>query len=81
MNYSNIPIGKKTVSYLKKIHSKHPYLPLRIDYCDEWPIYKNGDIFGTKGDTYICNISPKTPNFSLSNDVSNLLIRIRFKER
>ena len=44
---------------------------LRIDNCDERLDYKNGDKFGTKGDTYTCNISPESPDFPLSNDGVN----------
>ena len=54
---------------------------LRIDNCDERLVYKNGDIFGTKGDTHACNISPKTPEFVLTNDGVNLLIRLGLKEK
>ena len=42
---------------------------------------KNDDIFGTKGDTYTCNISPKRSDFSLSYDVVKLLIRLKLKEK
>ena len=54
---------------------------LRIDNCDEQLVYKNGDIFRTKGDTYTCNISLKRSDFSLSYDVVKLLIRLTLKEK
>ena len=53
---------------------------LRIDNCDEGPVYKNGDIFGTKGDTYICSTSPKSPYFSPSNDGENLLFGLKLQK-
>ena len=46
---------------------------LRINNCDERLVYKNGEIFGTKGDTYTCNISPKSPDFFLSNEGGKLI--------
>ena len=52
---------------------------LRIDNCDERLDYKNGDKFGTKDDTYTCNISTESPGFSLSNDGVNLLIPLKLK--
>ena len=54
---------------------------LRIDNCDEQLVYKNGDIFGTKGDTYTRNISSKRSNLSLSYDVVKLLTRLKLKEK
>ena len=57
------------------------FFHLRIDNCDERLVYKNGDIFGTKGDIYTCNTSPKSLDFSLSNDGVKLLIRLKLKER
>ena len=44
--------------------------PLRIDYCDEGLDYQNDDISGIKGGTCTCNISIKSPIFSLLNDMA-----------
>ena len=58
------------------------FLPkLRIENCDERLVYKKGDIFGIKGDTYTCNMSPESPDFFLCNHGVNLLIRLKLKEK
>ena len=63
-----------------KMHSNHRWLSLRIDNCDEQLVYKKGDIFGPKGDTYTCIIYPKSSDFFLCYDVVKLLIRLKLKE-
>ena len=44
------------------------YGSLRIDNCDERPLYYIGDISGSKDGTYTFNISIKSPDFSLFSD-------------
>ena len=57
-----------------------PSLYLRIDNCDERPVYKSGNYFGTKGDTCICHISPKSSYFSPSNG-ANFLILLKLQKK
>ena len=40
---------------------------LRIDNCDEWSDYKEGDIFGLKAAISINDISIENPDFSRHN--------------
>ena len=42
---------------------------LRIDYCDEGPVYLNVNISATRDGVYTFNTSIKSPYFSLFNDV------------
>ena len=41
---------------------------IRIDYCDEWLVYSNGDISVTKSGTYTNNTSIENPDLSLFSD-------------
>ena len=42
---------------------------LRIDYCDERLVYLYDSSSGTKGGTYVFNISNESLHFCLSNDI------------
>ena len=53
---------------------------LRIDYCDERPVYKINDISGTKSGIFIIHTSPKRSEFSLSDDVRYLSFSLKLKK-
>ena len=50
---------------------------LRIDNCDERPIYKNSDISVTQGGKFIIFTSPQSPDLLLFNGVRQLSLCLK----